>query len=107
MKPDELSQKCVDGVINMLNASLEKDRPAFNSLFDKYVPCNAKIADETLIIVKENTLNDDFPYLMGTLGIINAVVNYFFKDRIAIQYDDKTKKIVKFCRYNPDTKTTQ
>ncbi len=85
----------LDTCIRVLNEALAADRTAITTLLAERTPCNRDLADHPTVQVRH--IGDQW-YEVGTLGLINGLVEASTGARIAAQYAENGD-LVGFIKY--------
>lgn len=89
----------IEAVVDTLNAAFANDPGAIHALIINRVPCNQALADHPTVQVDSSPVGTGTS--VGALGLINAVTETLTGERIAIKFDDATRKLLGFCVYKP------
>jgi hypothetical protein len=88
MNESELS---VRQIVAVLNDAVALDAHAMQTLVEKRVPCNSKMAHSPTIQCSD----DQLCFTVGMLGILNAIAAVD-GELIEAAYDDYSKKLIRF-----------
>jgi hypothetical protein len=92
-------QNITEKAIEVLNEALNADRECLKKIFGTYYPCNDKIASHPYIQVKNFPKIPEYPHHLGTLGLINGIIEPLTGKKIAAMYSDTTGELIGFTEY--------
>ncbi len=91
----------LDTFLRVLNEAVAADRRAIQDLIDTRTQCGQALADHPTIQVIDLG-SHPLQYLVGTLGLINGLVEAATGERIAACYDE-AGQLTGFIRYEGPT----
>lgn len=106
MTTEELQLEQTHSAISALNNAFKSDPKAIWTLFNAYTTCNEELANHPTVQVLAQEVEGKERFTVGTLGIINGVIEAALGHRICIMTsepnDNGQRELLGFDIYKPE-----